>query len=85
MESPGVTISEINQYARVMAETLAMIHWISEIDGNDIEFVLAPPSESGFKMKSTTFGEHSMWVLDFDLCRRMTMDSEGVVQAAAAF
>ena len=36
-------------------------------------------------MKSTTFGEHSLWVLDFDLCRRMKIDSEGVVQAADAF
>lgn len=74
MESLGVTTSEIDQYARAMAETLAMMHWISEIDGNDIEFVLAPPSENGFKIKSTILGEHSIWVLDFDLCRRMTMD-----------
>mgnify|MGYP002718709102 FL=1 len=85
MQSLGVTTSEINQYARMMAETLAMMHWISGIDGNDIEFVLAPSSANGFKMTSTIFGEHSMWVLDFDLCRRMKMDSEGVVQAAAAF
>jgi hypothetical protein len=85
MESLGVTTSEMNQYARVMAETLAMMHWISEIDGNDIEFVLAPPCETDFKMKSNILGEHSMWVLDFDLCRIMTIDSEGVVQAAAAF
>lgn len=85
MELLGVTTSEINQYARIMAETLAIMHWISEIDGNDIEFVLAPSSDDGFKMKSTIFGEYSMWVLDFDLCRRITMDSEGVVQAVTAF
>lgn len=85
MESLGVTTGEINQYAMIMAETLAMMHWICEVDGNDVEFVLAPSSENGYKMKSTIFGEHSMWVLDFDLCRRMEMSSEGVVQAAAAF
>lgn len=85
MESLGIPTSDIQQYARVMAETLAVMHWVAEIDGNDIEFVLAPPRENGLKMKSAILGEHSMWVLDFDLCRRITMDSEGVIQAAAAF
>ncbi|CAG8242443.1 unnamed protein product [Penicillium salamii] len=85
MEFLGVTTSEIHQYARAMAETLVVMHWICEIDGKDIEFVIAPPSKTGFKMSSTVFGEHSLWVLDFDLCRTMEMNSEGVVQAAAAF
>lgn len=68
-----------------MAETLAMMPSVCEIDGNDFEFVLAPPSENGPKMESAIFGEHTMWVLDFDLCRRMTMGPEGVAQAASAF
>ncbi|KAJ5705910.1 hypothetical protein N7536_001599 [Penicillium majusculum] len=86
LEEPGITTNDINQYARVMAETLAMMHWIGEIDGNDIEIVLAPPSKgSPLKTESNVFGDHSMWVLDFDLCRRMAMDSKGVEQAAAAF
>ncbi|CAG8937269.1 unnamed protein product [Penicillium salamii] len=85
MESLGITTSEIYQYARSMAETLAVMHWICEIDGKDIEFVLAPSSKTGFTMKSTVFGEHSLWILDFDLCRTMEMSSGGAVQAAAAF
>ncbi|CAG8403721.1 unnamed protein product [Penicillium salamii] len=85
MESLGVATSEINQYARSMAETLAMMHWVCEIDGKDVEFVLAPSSETGFQMNSAVFGTDSLWVLDFDLCRTMEMNSEGVVQAAAAF
>lgn len=81
-----------------MAETLAMMHWIGEMDGNDIEFVLAPPTQDfspnestatspppGPRVESDALGCHSMWVLDFDLCRRMTMDSNSVEQAAAAF
>ncbi|KAJ5785139.1 uncharacterized protein N7503_010351 [Penicillium pulvis] len=97
-----MTANDIMQYARVMAETLAMMHWIGEMDGNDIEFVLAPPvrdscyekhSEgitraslsNGLKVDSDALGSHSMWALDFDLCRRITMDSKGVQQAAAAF
>lgn len=87
IDSLGVSTSEINQYAQIMAETLAIMHWTSEIDGRDIEFVLAPPSKNTptFEMNSPIFGEHSMWVLDFDCCRRMEMNSEGVTQAAAAF
>lgn len=101
LETLGITRGDIEQYARVMADTLAMMHWVSEIDGNDIEFVLAPPSldpcrkfqsrnldrsmENGLKMESKVFGNHSLWVLDFDLCREITMDSNGVQQAAAAF
>lgn len=86
LEELGIKTNDINQYARIMAETLAMMHWIGEIDGNDIEFVLAPPSKgSPLKMESNVLGDHSMWVLDFDLCGRMRMDSKGVEQAAAAF
>ncbi|KGO77595.1 Protein of unknown function DUF3669, zinc finger protein [Penicillium italicum] len=84
-EELGITTSDISQYARAMAETLAIMHWVGEIDGNDIEFVLAPPYRVPFKMESDALGDHSIWVLDFDLCRRMTMDSKGVEQAAAAF
>ncbi|EKV10734.1 hypothetical protein PDIG_24160 [Penicillium digitatum PHI26] len=29
-------------------------------------------------MEYNALGDHSIWVLDFDLCRRMTMDSKGV-------
>lgn len=97
-----MTANDVKQYARVMAETLAIMHWIGEMDGNDIEFVLAPPvwdsyydehSEgitsgsflNGLKVDSDALGSHSVWALDFDLCRRITMDSKGVQQAAAAF
>lgn len=86
-----------------MAETLAVIHWVGEIDGNDIEFVLAPPSEDtsdkfhtegadgnldsgiGIQVESEVLGKHSLWVLDFDLCREITMDSTGAKRAAVAF
>jgi hypothetical protein len=71
-----------------MAETLAIMHWIGEIDGKDIEFVLAPPNEKNggsFEIQSNPLGDHSVWVLDFDLCRRMTMDLNGVKQAVASF
>lgn len=90
LESLGITPSDIQQYARTMAETLATMHWIGEIDGNDIEFVLAPRNKNkagslGLGMESTILGDHSMWVLDFDLCRTMAMNLERLKQAVAAF
>ena len=34
---------DIEAYARAMGIALALIHWVAGIDGNDVEFVLAPP------------------------------------------
>ncbi|KAI2791645.1 hypothetical protein POX_c04511 [Penicillium oxalicum] len=87
MESLGVTSQEMSQYAMAMAETLAIMHWSCEIDGNDIEFVLAPATspENSLTLQSAVLGEHSVWVLDFDVCRSMAMDSDGVKQAVTAF
>lgn len=91
METLGISTNDIDQYARVMAETLAVMHWVGEMDGNDIEFVLARPNPSShddnshYENESNALGDHSMWVLDFDLCRSMAMDSKGVEQAVAAF
>ncbi|KAJ5651860.1 hypothetical protein N7507_009286 [Penicillium longicatenatum] len=85
-----------------MAETLAVMHWIGEMDGNDIEFVLAPPIQDSrydkqseditdtllsphMKVDFNALGSPSIWVLDFDLYRRITMDLNGAQQAAAAF
>jgi hypothetical protein len=60
-----------------MASALAMMHWLGQIDGNDIEFVLAAPNPD--------FWDHSMWIFDFDCCKRMSMDIHRVNQAVAAF
>lgn len=75
-----------------MADTLAFLHWVAEVDASDVEFVLAParqkyegPSLEGKGFKTGAFGEHDMWILDFDCCRRMEMNGNGVMQAARAF
>lgn len=81
-----------SNYSRVMARILAVMHWLAEIDANSIEFVLAPPrsspipSESGCPaIISNVLGEHTVWVLDFDCCRKTSMDEDGVKQAVKAF
>ncbi|KAL2878469.1 hypothetical protein SGCOL_006179 [Colletotrichum sp. CLE4] len=86
-------------YAVAMAEALAFLHWSAKVDANDVEFVLANPRASqsspstdpstsslgpaGFL--SNDFGSHAMWILDFDCCRMMTLDSNGIKQACRSF
>lgn len=74
----------VASYAEIMADALAMMHWYGEIDANDVEFVLAPPRNSTHPT-SSFLGEHTMWMLDFDCCRPMSMDDQGISQAATAF
>lgn len=85
MEALGL---DVKAYAETMAETLAVIHWGAQVDANDVEFVLAPPrssSPSSNVFHSDFLGDHTMWILDFDCVRTMTMDEAGVEQACAAF
>ena len=80
-------------YAKTMADALAMMHWHSKIDANDVEFVLASPrnadlpptSDECNEWKPPFLGDHAMWMLDFDCCRSMSMDDRGVTQAVTAF
>ncbi|KAM0544809.1 hypothetical protein ACHAPJ_011639 [Fusarium lateritium] len=51
-------------YARVIGQALAIIHWVANVDGYDIEFVL------GSETSDSTGLAIRMWVLDFNLCSR---------------
>ncbi|KAM0261108.1 hypothetical protein ACHAQJ_002369 [Trichoderma viride] len=94
MEQLGIGPSD---YAMAMADALAFLHWIANVDGNDVEFVLAQPrsqpitslSQMQFEGRWTSniniLGPHTMWVLDFDLCRDLTLDEKGIEQASNAF
>ncbi|OJZ91584.1 hypothetical protein ASPFODRAFT_38690 [Aspergillus luchuensis CBS 106.47] len=89
MEDIGIPTEDMQRYARMMGEALATLHWLGEVDGNDIEFVLAPPPfhEEGPNTNTITnvLGRHTMWMLDFDLCRYIPMSDAGVQQAVTAF
>lgn len=89
MEELGIPESDITGYAQSMAEALAVMHWDAEVDGNDVEFVLAAPNDINTTESQgqwcNILGQHSIWILDFDLVRRMDMDEHGVEQAVRAF
>lgn len=86
MEEIGIPPSDMQQYARIMAEALAMLHWIGQMDGNGVIFVLAPPvKRRSPSAMSNVLGEHTMWMFDFDLCRKMSTNVPGVKQAVRAF
>jgi hypothetical protein len=87
-----------SEYAVIMADALAFMHWVAKVDGNDVEFVLAQPqrqpntypshhtqSHDAHPHNVSILGPHTMWVLDFDLCRDLTLDESGVEQACKAF
>ncbi len=80
----------VKSYAETMAEALAMMHWMVGTDASDVEFVLAPPrnpvqTPSDDESATSFLGEHTMWMLDFDCCRPMPTDDEGVKKAVTAF
>ncbi|KAK1985654.1 zinc finger protein-domain-containing protein [Colletotrichum cereale] len=93
MEDLGLSVES---YALVMADTLAFLHWSARVDANDVEFVLAQtrhdatpeanaPSLGSTDFGSTPIGPHGIWVLDFDCCKKMTMDEAGIKQACKSF
>ncbi|KKP00249.1 hypothetical protein THAR02_07662 [Trichoderma harzianum] len=94
MEQLGI---DAGDYAIGMADALAFLHWVAKVDGNDVEFVLARPrsqSDTGSTQSQTDerrlnntkiLGPHTLWMLDFDLCRDLTLDDKGIEQACKAF
>ncbi|OAP63365.1 hypothetical protein AYL99_02592 [Fonsecaea erecta] len=68
-------------YARAMAESLAVMHWVARTNANDVKFVLGGPGTHNTGIGEYTndfFGRQCLWVLDFDCCRPITMDDIGV-------
>lgn len=92
MEELGLPVDD---YATAMADALAFLHWIARVDAGDVEYVLAPPREEvdldstpsigDVVLDSEAFGQHSMWILDFDCCRQLEMSAEGMRRAAMCF
>ncbi|KAK6821349.1 hypothetical protein PG987_015749 [Apiospora arundinis] len=95
MDDLGIDFEKKVKYATAMAKALAFMHWCARIDADDIEFVLAPPppaSSSRHTIDSTTsyfesdsLGRHTLWILDFDQCKPMPMNDEGIALAKKAF
>ena len=85
----------MDDYATAMADALAFLHWIARVDAGDVEYVLTPargraeaesaPFLGDVCLVSEAFGPHSMWILDFDCCRRLEMSAAGIRRAAMCF
>lgn len=82
---------DVNAILQSMADALAFLYWSAKTDAADVEFVLAPaPRHRGGEQIGKTFasdalGNYAVWVVDFDCCRSITMDRDGVERAARAF
>ncbi|KAM5348640.1 hypothetical protein ACJ41O_008464 [Fusarium nematophilum] len=81
---------EVDPYAKTMAEGLAFLLWVARVDANDVEFALGlprttPACPESQKFHNNALGTHSMWVIDFDCCKELSMDEEGIEVAARFF
>ncbi|KAK8097690.1 uncharacterized protein PG998_013176 [Apiospora kogelbergensis] len=98
MDELGIDFETKEEYAVAMAKVLAFMHWCARIDADDIEFVLAPPppppssnhthqhqNPSPTVFDSKSLGRHYLWILDFDRCKPLTMNEEGIALAKKAF
>ncbi|KAF4980453.1 hypothetical protein FZEAL_3539 [Fusarium zealandicum] len=88
----------LSTMAANMAIALAVMHWDAKTDARDVEFALGgslnPMSEDTVSQEEGHQSSNSeleparkitLWILDFDQVRPITMDSAGVTQAAEAF
>jgi len=66
--------------ARIMGQTLAVLHWEVGTDANDVEFVLGAARDD-----TENTQEDRLWLLDFDCCNEMTADMAGIKKAVHAF
>ncbi|KXH45992.1 hypothetical protein CNYM01_03958 [Colletotrichum nymphaeae SA-01] len=107
MEILGV---DPQQYVRPLAEALAVMHWASQIDGADVEFVLGSSPERRISAQTldsidlggdiiTTWNMDeskssginflrrsvSIFLLDFNQCKRMPPSPKGIDDAVKAF
>ncbi|GAB0133799.1 hypothetical protein EsDP_00002195 [Epichloe bromicola] len=73
------------EYAKSMAEALAVLHWRVRTNGADVEFVLGACREAGTADVSTPLGEHAIWMLDFDCSRPIEADESGLESMTRAF
>ncbi|KAI3317532.1 hypothetical protein HD806DRAFT_550458 [Xylariaceae sp. AK1471] len=68
---------DIDNYSLRIARTLAFMYWAAKVDMNDVEFVIGGKPSAKYGLP--------LWILDFDCCRTITMDTTGLEQAAGAF
>ncbi|KAE9993384.1 hypothetical protein EG327_005371 [Venturia inaequalis] len=73
MEDLGL---DTHQYAKIMARSLALLHWAARNDANDVEFVLGTTASSisSYIQKDSDDFEVGMWLLDFNQCQTLEND-----------
>ncbi|KAK0750876.1 zinc finger protein-domain-containing protein [Schizothecium vesticola] len=84
----------LKEYACAIADALAFMYWEVKIDAADVEYVLGRSRPAGTNndihlgsrpFTHSTFGDHALWILDFDNCQPIRMDMVGVRAAADKF
>ena len=96
MEEVGLNVMGL---ATIMTDALAVLHWDAKVDASDVEFVMgsgphkrklpaadieALPAYSATKPNFKK-GCIQMWLLDFNQCHSIEMNTDGVAKAVESF
>jgi hypothetical protein len=91
---------DVDLYAKTVAQALAILHWKAGVDANDVEFVLGSSPRKPSTKEVLLANEHtaaqlyspdfrhrtiSMWLLDFNQCKRFEHNSSGLKQLIDGF
>lgn len=70
---------DTHHYAKIMARSLAVLHWVARNDANDVEFVLGTTASSVPSCIQQNGGdlEVGMWLLDFNQCHTFEDETDG--------
>ncbi|EGD88284.2 hypothetical protein H113_04803 [Trichophyton rubrum MR1459] len=78
--------SDVEELCESMADTMAVLYWYVNVDGNDIEFVFgSSPEDKKAIRREVKLVDVDLWILDFDACKPILMDENGVRLAVKAF
>ncbi|KEQ91710.1 hypothetical protein AUEXF2481DRAFT_32880 [Aureobasidium subglaciale EXF-2481] len=67
----------VPMYVEAIAEALALMHWSANIDANDVEFILGS-SRQDLSSSQDQGHSASIWLLDFNQCRKFNEDKAGL-------
>jgi hypothetical protein len=68
-----------SNFARIMADALAIMHWSANIDGNDVEFVLGSPPVNG-TLYANGVGERELQIITKDSPLHQNADIDNSAQ-----
>jgi Zinc finger protein. len=87
---------DVSGIVRSLADALAFLLWEARVDGNGVEFVLAPRRSVEYHnsnyhssrplaapYQKNMIEDYTLWMFNFNMCEKLSMDKKGVKHAVA--